>query len=73
MANKQRDPARQTPPREPLEETNPAHSLDEKGSYAGKPDQEVKKTTGAGAGGATEWGGGNKNHPARVNSRPPGG
>ena len=62
------------PPRqEPLEETNPAHNLDEQGSYAGRPDQDIKKTTGAGAGGATEWGGGNKNHPSRIKSKPPGG
>lgn len=42
-------------------------------SHAGRPDQDVKDTLGAGAGGATEWGGGNKNHPSRIKSRPPGG
>lgn len=61
------------PPAQLDEEKNPAHNLDEQGAYAGKPDQEVKKTTGTGAGGATEWGGGNKNHPSRITGRPPGG
>ena len=42
-------------------------------SHAGRPDQDVKNTLGPGAGGATEWGGGNKNHPSRIKSRPPGG
>jgi hypothetical protein len=63
---------RRTPARPIQEEKNPALNLDERGAYAGKPDQEVKKTTGTGAGGATEWGGGNKNHPSRIVSRPPG-
>ena len=57
---------------EPPDETNPAASEHPKSSYAGRPDQDVKSTTGAGAGGATEWGGGNKNHPSRVKSKPPG-
>jgi hypothetical protein len=43
-----------------------------KDAYAGRPDQDVTRNTGAGAGGATEYGGGNKNHPSRINSRPPG-
>jgi len=60
------------PPREPVEDTNPAHNLKQKGSYAGRPDQDVKQTTGPGAGGATEWGGGNKNHPSRIAGKPPG-
>ncbi|CAN5603072.1 hypothetical protein BH23CHL7_BH23CHL7_12120 [soil metagenome] len=72
MAQNRGDPERQPPPQDPLEDTNPAHNLDQKGSYAGKPDQEIKKTTGTGAGCATECGGGNKNQPSRVNSRPPG-
>jgi hypothetical protein len=60
------------PPREPPEDTNPAHNLKQKDSYAGRPDQGVKRTTGPGAGGATEWGGGNKNHPSRIAGKPPG-
>jgi len=60
------------PPREPPEDTNPAHNLKQKDSYAGRPDQDVKRTTGPGAGGATEWGGGNKNHPSRIAGKPPG-
>jgi hypothetical protein len=60
------------PPQDPTDEKNPAHNLDEKQAYAGRPDQGVKKTTGAGAGGATEWGGGNKNHPSRIAGKPPG-
>ena len=50
----------------------PARS-EEKDSHAGRPDQDVKQTTGTGAGGATEWGGGNKNHPSRIAGKPPGG
>lgn len=65
-------PSTAPPPSAPSPDTNPAHGLDDKAAYAGKPDQEIKKTTGPGAGGATEWGGGNKNHPVRVKSRPPG-
>ena len=41
-------------------------------SYAGRADQDVTSNTGTGAGGATEYGGGIKHHPSRVNSRPPG-
>jgi hypothetical protein len=70
--NRQSHQPPQQPPQQPLEGTNPAHNLDEQGSYAGKPDQEIKKTTGTGAGGATEWGGGNKNHPSRIKGKPPG-
>jgi len=61
------------PPEDPEPKTNPAHGMDDKGAYAGRPDQEIKHTTGTGAGGATEWGGGNKNNPARISGRPPGG
>ena len=60
------------PPLEPPEDSNPAHSLKQRGSYAGRPDQDIKRTTGPGAGGATEWGGGNKNHPSRIAGKPPG-
>ena len=52
--------------------TNPARNENPKASYSGRPDQGVKKNTSTGAGGATEWGKGNKNHPSRVKSRPPG-
>jgi hypothetical protein len=52
------DPARsEQPPRE---------------AYAGRADQDVTKNTGTGAGGATEYGGGNKNHPSRIAGKPPG-
>lgn len=49
---------------------NPAKSEKHSGSYAGRPDQDITRNTGAGAGGATEFGGGNKNHPARVKGKP---
>jgi len=49
---------------------NPAQSEKQSGSYAGRPDQGLTRNTGAGAGGATEFGGGNKNHPARVKGKP---
>ena len=55
------------------EKNNPAASENPKMSYSGRPDQGVKKNTGTGAGGATEWGKGVKNHPSRINSKPPGG
>ena len=58
--------------RKPIPRTNPAWATDDKESYAGRPDQDVKRTVGPGAGGATEWGGGNKNHPSRIKGRPPG-
>ncbi|HWH23606.1 MAG TPA: hypothetical protein VNW68_01810 [Candidatus Limnocylindria bacterium] len=57
---------------QPPDDANPARNLKHKKSYAGRPDQEIKKTTGTGAGGATEWGGGNKNHPSRIAGKPPG-
>ena len=60
------------PPDQPDDATNPARSEHPHESYAGRPDQGVKRNTGAGAGGATQWGGGNKNHPSRIKSRPPG-
>jgi hypothetical protein len=56
------------PPSEPPTDTNPAHGSDDKEAYAGRPDQDIKHTLGPGAGGATEWGGGNKNSPVRRNS-----
>ena len=43
-----------------------------KDAHTGRADQDVTANTGTGAGGATEYGGGNKNHPSRVNSKPPG-
>lgn len=61
------------PPLEPGPDTNPAHSLEPKDAYTGRPDQDITRNTGAGAGGATEWGGGNKNHPSRIAGKPPGG
>ena len=45
--------------------TNPAKSEHPQESYAGRPDQGLTKNLGTGAGGATEWGGGSKNHPAK--------
>ena len=59
--NDKRDPAAE-------HDNNPAFSEQEKDSYAGRPDQDVTANTGAGAGGATEFGGGNKNHPSRIAS-----
>ena len=59
--NEKRDPAAE-------QDSNPAFSEHEKDSYAGRPDQDITANTGAGAGGATEYGGGNKNHPSRVAS-----
>ena len=61
------------PPLEPGPDTNPAHSLDPKEAYTGRSDQDVTRNTGTGAGGATEYGGGNKNHPSRIAGKPPGG
>ena len=55
-------------PADPTQQSNPAVSEQEKDSYAGRPDQDVTANTGAGAGGATEFGGGNKNHPSRIAS-----
>ena len=61
------DDATSVPPLDPSPDTNPAHGGDDKGAYAGRPDQGIKHTIGPGAGGATEWGGGNKNNPVRQN------
>ncbi len=44
-----------------------------KDAHAGRPDQDVTANTGTGAGGATEYGGGNKNHPSRIASSSPAG
>jgi hypothetical protein len=61
------------PPGDAGADRNPAFGVDDKGAYAGRPDQGVRHTTGTGAGGATEWSGGGANrHPSRVNSKPPG-
>jgi hypothetical protein len=60
------------PPMEPRGNTNPALSEAPKDAYTGRSDQDVTKNTGAGAGGATEYGGGNKNHPSRIAGKPPG-
>lgn len=60
------DPS-EPPPQEPSPDTNPAHGFDEQGAYAGRPDQDLKHTVGPGSGGATEWGGGNKRNPVRMN------
>ena len=51
-------------------ENNPAFGEDPKDAYAGRADQDVTHNTGTGAGGATEYGGGNKNHPSRRIGKP---
>jgi hypothetical protein len=56
------------PPEEPSADANPAYNEQPKDAYTGRPDQGVTANTGPGAGGATQWGGGNKNHPSRRNS-----
>lgn len=56
------------PPTDPSDTANPAFSEQPKDAYTGRPDQGVTANTGPGAGGATQWGGGNKNHPSRQNS-----
>jgi hypothetical protein len=61
------------PPKDPGAKNNPALSEQEKDSYAGRADQDVTKNIGTGAGGATEYGGGNKNHPSRIARTPQGG
>ena len=71
-ANQSLDRVPDQAPDQPDDATNPARSEHPQQSYAGRPDQDIKRTTGAGAGGATQWGGGNKNHPSRIKSRPPG-
>jgi hypothetical protein len=55
---------------DPGPENNPALSEEPKDAYAGRADQDVTRNTGTGAGGATEYGGGNKNHPSRVSGKP---
>lgn len=60
------------PPMEPSDDTNPAFSEQPKDAYTGRPDQGLTANTGTGAGGATEYGGGNKNHPSRIAGKPPG-
>lgn len=65
-------PEESVPPTEPSDESNPAFSEQPKDAYTGRPDQGVTANTGTGAGGATEWGGGNKNHPSRIAGKPPG-
>lgn len=60
-------PAATPPPTEPSDETNPAFSEQPKDAYTGRPDQGITANTGPGAGGATEWGGGNKRNPVRMN------
>lgn len=49
------------------------HSEHPKDAYTGRPDQGITANTGTGAGGATQWGGGNANHPSRIAGKPPGG
>jgi hypothetical protein len=66
------DTKRPAPQYPPDTDKNPAHNLGESEAYAGRPDQGITKNTGTGAGGATEWGGGNKNHPSRIVGKPPG-
>jgi hypothetical protein len=56
------------------EKNNPALSEQPpRDAHAGRADQDVTKNTGTGAGGATEYGGGNKNHPSRIASSTPAG
>ena len=43
-----------------------------KDAHTGRSDQDVTANTGTGAGGATEYGGGNKNHPSRIAGKPQG-
>ena len=67
-----RHPEKQLP-LDPDEKNNPAFSEQTDDSYAGRADQDVTRNTGTGAGGATEYGGGNKNHPSRIASSTPAG
>ena len=62
------DRSADAPHTESTDQNNPAFSEQEKDSYAGRSDQDITANTGAGAGGATEFGGGNKNHPSRIAS-----
>ncbi len=69
MNREQRRHPEQEPSTDPGADNNPALSEQPpKDAYAGRADQDVTKNTGAGAGGATEHGGGNKNHPSRIAS-----
>jgi hypothetical protein len=55
------------------EKNDPARSEQPpRDSHAGRADQDVTENTGTGAGGATEYGGGNKYHPSRIAGKPPG-
>lgn len=49
-----------------IDATNPAKSEHPKDAYTGRPDQGLTRNLGPGAGGATQWGGGSKNHPAKM-------
>ncbi len=67
------DPAPNREQRRHPEKNDPARSEQPpRDSYTGRADQDVTNNTGTGAGGATEYGGGNKNHPSRIASKPPG-
>lgn len=52
--------------RETPDKNNPAKSQHPKDAYTGRPDQGLSHNLGTGAGGATQWGGGSKNHPAKT-------
>lgn len=54
----------------PAPESDPALGDRPTDAHAGRPDQGITANTGPGAGGATEWGGGNKEHPSRVVGKP---
>ena len=58
------------PEDEALRDSNPAFGIDDAGAYAGRPNQGVQHTTGPGAGGATQWGKGMKDHPSRRAGHP---
>lgn len=58
---------------DPDAKNNPALSEKPDESYAGRADQDVTANLSTGAGGATEFGGGNKNHPSRIASSTPAG
>lgn len=60
--------------RKPLSKANPAFGTgDDTESYAGRPDQGIVKTTGAGTGGATQSEKGVKEHEGRHGGNQPGG
>ena len=74
MNREQRRHPVQKPPTDPGHDNNPGLSENPpKDAYAGRADQDVTQNTGPGAGGATEYGGGNKNHPSRITSGTPAG